>query len=121
MKYGGQPGYQYVVEYPGGESITLENKLTFLFKGQNEFQINCQSSEKNREALNEGCDQILETLEARLTARLRAPRSTARPARGPRSSTATLVGTHERSSRRLLDAHVIDEHVAPAVRWASSR
>ncbi|MGH2958755.1 MAG: hypothetical protein ACRDKE_04075 [Solirubrobacterales bacterium] len=62
VKYGGQPGYQYIVEYPGGEKIILQNKLTFLFKGQYEFQINCQSSEKNREALNEGCDQILDSL-----------------------------------------------------------
>jgi hypothetical protein len=62
VKYGGQPGYQYVVEYPGGDNITLQNKLTFLFKGQYEFQVNCQSSEKNRDALNKGCDQILDSL-----------------------------------------------------------
>jgi len=62
VKYGGQPGYQYIVEYPGGENIKLENKLTFLFKGQHEFQINCQSSEENREALNKGCDEILNSL-----------------------------------------------------------
>jgi hypothetical protein len=63
VKFGGQPGYQYIVEYPGGEKITLQNKLTFLFKRQFEFQINCQSSAKNRKALNEGCDQILDSLE----------------------------------------------------------
>jgi hypothetical protein len=57
------PGYQYVVEYPGGANLTLQNKLTFLFKGQHEFQINCQSSPTNREKLNEGCDQILNSLE----------------------------------------------------------
>jgi hypothetical protein len=62
VQYGGQPGYQYIVEYPGGTNILLQNKLTFLFKGQYEFQINCQSSEKNREALNKGCDQILNSL-----------------------------------------------------------
>ncbi|MGK2878737.1 MAG: hypothetical protein ACSLFF_09230 [Solirubrobacterales bacterium] len=62
VKYGGQPGYRYVVEYPGGNNLTLENKLTFLFKGQYEFQVNCQSSKENREALNEGCDQILDSL-----------------------------------------------------------
>lgn len=62
VKYGGQPGYQYIVKYPGGESITLENKLTFLFKGQHEFQINCQSSAQNREVLNKGCDEILDSL-----------------------------------------------------------
>jgi hypothetical protein len=62
VKYGGVPGYQYIVEYPGGNSVTLQNKLTFLFKGKYEFQINCQSSPKNREELNKGCDQILGSL-----------------------------------------------------------
>jgi hypothetical protein len=61
VKYGGVPGYQYVVEYPGGGK-TLQNKLTFLFKGQDEFQINCQSAPENRKALNDGCDQILDSL-----------------------------------------------------------
>jgi hypothetical protein len=63
VKYGGQPGYQYIVEYPGPDKISLQNKLTFLFKGQFEFQINCQSSTKNRSELNKGCDQILDSLE----------------------------------------------------------
>ncbi|MBJ7458718.1 MAG: hypothetical protein JHD02_05985 [Thermoleophilaceae bacterium] len=63
VKYGGIPGYQYIVEYPGGGNVKLQNKLTFLFKGQQEFQINCQSSEKNRKALLEGCDQILGSLQ----------------------------------------------------------
>lgn len=63
VKYGGLPGYQYVVEYPGQGGMTLQNKLTFLFQGQNEFQLNCQSTPKNRAALNKGCDQILGSLE----------------------------------------------------------
>lgn len=62
VKYGGIPGYQYVVEYPGGDNVTLENKLTFLFKEQQEFQINCQSSPDKRKELNEGCDQVLNSL-----------------------------------------------------------
>jgi hypothetical protein len=62
VEYGGIPGYQYVVEYPGTGNITLQNRLTFLFQGKKEFQINCQSSPENREALNKGCDQILGSL-----------------------------------------------------------
>lgn len=62
VKFGGIPGYQYIVEYPAGNGTTLTNRLTFLFSGQDEFQINCQSSPKNAEALNEGCDQILGSL-----------------------------------------------------------
>lgn len=62
VKYGGIPGYQYIVTYPGGGNITLQNKMTFLFKGPHEFQVNCQSSPPNREKLNEGCDQILNSL-----------------------------------------------------------
>jgi hypothetical protein len=62
VNYGGIPGYQYVVKYPGGENIKLENKLTFLFQGQNEFQVSCQSSPEKREELNKGCDQVLGSL-----------------------------------------------------------
>jgi hypothetical protein len=62
VKYGGLPGYQYVIQYPAGEGVKLNNKLTFLFKAQNEFQINCQSSAKNADELNDGCDEILESL-----------------------------------------------------------
>lgn len=63
VEFGGVPGYQYVVEYPAGEDAgTLENRLTFLFKGNDEFQINCQSSAPNRAKLNAGCDQILNSL-----------------------------------------------------------
>lgn len=61
VEFGGAPGYQYLVEYPGGGG-TLQNRLTFLFKGREEFQVNCQSSAKNRETLNAGCDQILGSL-----------------------------------------------------------
>lgn len=61
VEFGGVPGYQYVVEYPGGGGI-LQNRLTFLFKGRAEFQVNCQSSAKYRETLNAGCDQILDSL-----------------------------------------------------------
>lgn len=61
VEFGGVPGYQYLVEYPGGGG-TLQNRLTFLFKGREEFQINCQSSAKNRATLNAGCDQILGSL-----------------------------------------------------------
>ncbi|MFT4049044.1 MAG: hypothetical protein QM648_04310 [Solirubrobacterales bacterium] len=62
VKYGGLPGYQYVVEYPGTGNTTLQNKLTFLFRDKDEFMLNCQSTPKNREALNKGCDQILNSL-----------------------------------------------------------
>lgn len=63
VEYGGIPGYQYIVEYPGGENIVLQNRLTFLFKGRDEFQINCQSSPEKRDELNKGCDQVLGSLE----------------------------------------------------------
>ena len=62
VEYGGIPGYQYIVEYPGGENVTLQNQLTFLFSGKDEFQINCQSSPAKREELNKGCEQILGSL-----------------------------------------------------------
>jgi hypothetical protein len=62
VSYGGVPGYQYVVEYPSTTGATLRNTLTFLFKGKDEFQVNCQSSPPNREALDKGCNQVLTTL-----------------------------------------------------------
>lgn len=65
VKYGGVPGYQYVLSYPVGGGVRLQSRMTFLFKGDNEFQIACQSSEKNREELERGCEKILGSLEFR--------------------------------------------------------
>ena len=62
VKFGGLPGYQYTINYPGGKGITLTNKLTFLFKAHNEFQINCQSTPAHMDELNDGCDEILGSL-----------------------------------------------------------
>ena len=62
VKYGGSPGYQYVVEYAAADGTELRNTLTFLFKGEDEFQINCQSSPKHRTDLDKGCEMVLGTL-----------------------------------------------------------
>lgn len=62
VKYGGTPGYQYVVEYPAADGTELRNTLTFLFKGEDEFQINCQSSPKHRTDLDKGCEMVLGSL-----------------------------------------------------------
>lgn len=62
VKYGGIPGYQYVVEYPAAGGTLLRNTLTFLFKGDDEFQVNCQSSPKYRTELQKGCEKVLGTL-----------------------------------------------------------
>ncbi|MDO8631630.1 MAG: hypothetical protein Q7R41_14180 [Phycisphaerales bacterium] len=62
VSYGGIPGYEYVVEYEAADKTVLRNMLVFLFKGKDEFQVNCQSSPKNREELEKGCKQVLDTL-----------------------------------------------------------
>ncbi len=62
VSFGGIPGYQYVVEYPGGNGVELLTTLTFLFQGKNEFLVNCQSSPANRAALDAGCEQVLNSL-----------------------------------------------------------
>lgn len=62
VSYGGIPGYEYVVEYEAPDKTILRNKLVFLFRGKDEFQVNCQSSPKNREELEKGCQQVLNTL-----------------------------------------------------------
>ncbi len=61
VKYGGLPGYQYVIEYTTGGK-QLRNTITFLFSGNDEFQVNCQSSTENRDVVDEGCDKVLSTL-----------------------------------------------------------
>lgn len=61
VNYGGIPGYQYVIEYTtNGQQ--LQNTITFLFSGDDEFQVNCQSSPENRDVIDEGCDKVLSTL-----------------------------------------------------------
>lgn len=62
VEYGGLKGYQYTVEFPGQGDTTLTNRLTFLFSGDDEFLINCQSSPEMADALDAGCDQILDSL-----------------------------------------------------------
>lgn len=61
VHFGGADGLQYTISYKAGGQ-QLENLLTFLFKGEDEFQIACQSSAKMRKELNEGCRTILESL-----------------------------------------------------------
>lgn len=63
VEYGDIPGYKYVVEYEALDGTILRNQLVFLFKGKDEFQINCQSTEKNRKELEKGCELVLDTLE----------------------------------------------------------
>lgn len=62
VKYGGLPGYQYVLSYSSGGQ-KLQNQLTFLFQGENEFLIGCQSSPDKRNEMSDGCEQILESIE----------------------------------------------------------
>jgi hypothetical protein len=61
VNYGGADGYQYTISYKAGGQ-QLENRLTFLFKDEDEFQIACQSSADQREEMNNGCETILESL-----------------------------------------------------------
>ncbi len=62
VEYGGAKGYQYTLTYAAG-SERLQSRLTLLFKGGLETQVSCQSSADNRDALNAGCEQMLESLE----------------------------------------------------------
>ncbi len=62
VMYGDLRGYQYVVSYSSGGQ-KLQNQLTFLFQGENEFLIGCQSSPDKRNELSDGCKQILESLD----------------------------------------------------------
>lgn len=58
VTYNGVPGYQYTVEYNIG-ATALRNELTFLFKGDKEYQVTCQSTPQNRTVVEAGCVQIL--------------------------------------------------------------
>jgi hypothetical protein len=62
VEYGGIPGYRYVIEYDV-DGKTLRNDITFLFRDDDEFQINCQSSPANREKVEEGCEKVLSTIQ----------------------------------------------------------
>lgn len=62
VKYGGVPGYKYFVEYSSPDGTQLRNQLVFLFDGDDEFQVNCQSTEKNRKDLDAGCETVLGSL-----------------------------------------------------------
>lgn len=62
VEHGGIPGYSYVVEYTAPDGKLLRNQLVFLFKAKDEFQVNCQSTDENREQLEQGCNLVLDTL-----------------------------------------------------------
>lgn len=63
VEYGGVSGFQYILSYPASTTVDLEGRVTILFNGKTQISINCQSSAENRKDLNEGCDEILESLE----------------------------------------------------------
>lgn len=59
---GGYPSVTYenvAVPQPEG----AESKLVALFDGDQEYLLNCQSTDDHRDEVNEGCDQALDTLE----------------------------------------------------------
>lgn len=62
VRFGEVPGYQYEVTYPAPDGKRLQSTMTFLFKGDREFQITCQSTPQRREAVEQGCDKILESI-----------------------------------------------------------
>ncbi len=41
------------------------SRIVFLFDGNTECEINCQSNADGRERINQGCDQVLATLRKR--------------------------------------------------------
>lgn len=60
IEFGGLPGYQYTLKY-AVDKVKLENRMTFLFDGNQQYLIGCQSAPEKREELAEGCDQILDS------------------------------------------------------------
>jgi len=44
---------------------TRTSRIVFLFEGNTEYEINCQSNAEGRERINQGCDQVLSTLRKR--------------------------------------------------------
>ncbi len=61
VEFAGLPGYQYTITYSAGRQ-KLENRMTFLFRGSTQLLIACQSAPERREQLNDGCQQILDSL-----------------------------------------------------------
>jgi len=59
---GGYPSITYdEVQVPEPEGAV--SKLVALFDGDQEYLINCQSTEEHRDEVDEGCQQALDTLE----------------------------------------------------------
>lgn len=63
VEFGGALGYEYVLDKKSEAGVKTSTRMTFLFKGNDQLQINCQSTADNRAAVNKGCDEILDTLQ----------------------------------------------------------
>ncbi len=60
---GGIPAIRYEEIALVDDSRT--SRIVFLFEGNTEYEINCQSNAEGRERINQGCDQVLSTLRKR--------------------------------------------------------
>ena len=58
----GFPSLSYEGLTSPADDTEIESSLLVLFEGDQEFVINCQSTEENRETLTEACDRMRETL-----------------------------------------------------------
>lgn len=59
---GGLPAIRYE-EFPLlDDAAKRASRVTFLFDGNAEYEINCQSTPEGRNKVNQGCDQVLATL-----------------------------------------------------------
>lgn len=61
VKYGGRPGFRYLLTYSAAGQ-KLQNELVLLFSGRRLLQIACQSAPENRDAIKDGCEEILDSL-----------------------------------------------------------
>jgi len=58
----GLPGLQFGISGLRAAGTPVDSTLTLVFKGTNEYFINCQHTAAHAEEITAGCDQIVKTL-----------------------------------------------------------
>lgn len=62
VRFGGAPGYEYNLRFRVGDSQRLVSRIVYLFKGQRQIEVNCQSNRDGRAQIDAGCEEVLDTL-----------------------------------------------------------
>lgn len=62
VRYAGAPGYEYTLRFRDESGQRLQSRIVFLFKGQSQIEVNCQSNRDGRDQIEAGCTELLDSL-----------------------------------------------------------